>query len=852
MTPLENALGNWVALCERNARRVLWILALVTAAAGFIALRYSSIDSDLSKLIRPSPDLAWFQDDLAWKADFPDLQETAVVAVSGRSDAAVQATARRLRDAFRASSAFRRVLAPGVDPFLAEHGLYFLDAASFAGWRQGLALDLAPMTQLAAAPDPTTLAASLAGQARALPGVPLADPLASGLHSLDVPPGSPPALRGYPHLTPGGDALHYQLLILKGEQRLDQRLPNAALVAHIQDIVRDTPADPGVQVHLTGEVKLADEEIRAALGGIGIAGSISLVLLAIILGLGVRSVRSIGAIFLLLAVGVVLTLGWATLAVGSYNTLALIFVVMFFGLGVDFAVHFVLRIRESEPADGSPSPAVAAARDIGPALLLCMLTSAIAFLAFVPTAYRGLGELGIISAGGMAIAVTLSLTLLPALFAVTGQPTPLPPKPPALRAAPGFLRQRMPWVLAATVLAAAAAWEPASGLRFDYSVLAMRDLTTEGMRTLLALQRSGQITDYSISVLVDDRASADALTARLEALPEVAAVRRPADLIPDHQGARRAELDELARQWANVGPVRPLAAPLDPAPALTALGAAIDGVPADARPQAQAFARALADLDPDAHARVDAALAKAAQVELDDLQTLLDAQPYGIDDLPPDLRATLVGSDGRRLLRVQPARPLTSRAATDEFVHAVAAVAPNIAGRTVVEWGVGDVVVHAFREAATLALGAIGVLLMIYFRGLVLPLLVLIPIGLSVLFTAAIAELTGLTLNMANILVVPLIFGLGVDAGIHVVHRFTHDGGLEGLGASSTPRAVLISGLTTIGTFFSLSFSPHKGAASIGVLLFIAITLMLLATFVVLPALLELRARITNAIAARA
>ena len=91
---------------------------------------------------------------------------------------------------------------------------------------------------------------------------------------------------------------------------------------------------------------------------------------------------------------------------------------------------------------------------------------------------------------------------------------------------------------------------------------------------------------------------------------------------------------------------------------------------------------------------------------------------------------------------------------------------------------------------------------------------------------------------MANILVVPLIIGLGVDTGIHVVHRMTRVGA-DGLAATSTARAVIISALTTIGTFFSLSFSSHLGAASIGLLLTVAISLLVMVTFVLLPALMQ-------------
>jgi predicted RND superfamily exporter protein len=140
----------------------------------------------------------------------------------------------------------------------------------------------------------------------------------------------------------------------------------------------------------------------------------------------------------------------------------------------------------------------------------------------------------------------------------------------------------------------------------------------------------------------------------------------------------------------------------------------------------------------------------------------------------------------------------------------------------------------------TLAISIIAVLLVLYFRGLVLPLVVLLPLGLTTVITFAIVQLTGLTLNMANILVVPLIFGLGVDTGIHVVHRFNAAKDVSRVLSSSTTRAVIISALTTIGTFFSLSFSPHKGAASVGLLLTIAISTMLVVTLLVVPALLRL------------
>lgn len=720
-TRLAAILARWVTLVVGHPYAFLLGVILLSLLAGLASWRHAGIDGDLERLIRPGPEQEWYRHDRDFKAAFPDLQQTAVVVVSGSDRGAAVSHARTLTHAFRDDPRFAQVLAPTLDPFFETHALYYLQPDRLDTWLTAIAFDPSSLQSL----------------------------LARG-------PG-----------TEQGDT-HYISILLRSTAGTGGSLPHGELVEHIRTTVAMHPEAEGVQVRLTGEIVLEDEEISMALTGIGIAGGVSLLLLALILGYGVRCWRTTLAIFALLACGTTLTLGWATLAIGEFNTLALIFVVMFFGLGVDFAVHFGLRVRESD--------VVEAAATIGPALLLCMLTSSMAFLAFTPTAYRGLAELGVISAGGMVVAFALTLTLMPALFTVTG-----PPRPAGHRGrAPRTSRMpARPVVVAALLLTLLAGWT-AKDLRFDFSVLALRDAGTEAMATLLELQDAGQTTDYSIAVLAPPQDVA-ALKAALLALPAVCAVTTPMDWVPADQPRMHSRLEEAA--------------------------AAFEGVDMD-------------DLQP--------------------LARMLAAEPFDLDDLPDEVRRMAIGSDGRHLLRVEPATRLTDRTAIADFIETVATVAPNHAGRAVVEWGVGDVVVKAFTEAAVLALTGITILLLLHFRSLLWPILVLLPISLALLLTFAIAELTGLTLNMANILVVPLIFGLGVDTGIHVVHRYRSTGSIDGVYRSSTARAVIISGLTTIGTFIALAASPHKGAASVGLLLAIAIGTMLAVTFLLLPALLRL------------
>ena len=107
----------------------------------------------------------------------------------------------------------------------------------------------------------------------------------------------------------------------------------------------DFPAE--ISVGITGEVALSHEEIEAAMEGVQLAGWVAVVLLFAILFLGVRSLKIIAATFAMLVIGIIWTSAYAMLAVGEYNTLSIIFLVMFFGLGVDFAIHFSLRYQEA-------------------------------------------------------------------------------------------------------------------------------------------------------------------------------------------------------------------------------------------------------------------------------------------------------------------------------------------------------------------------------------------------------------------------------------------------------------------------------------------------------------------------
>ena len=189
-----------------------------------------------------------------------------------------------------------------------------------------------------------------------------------------------------------------------------------------------------------------------------------------------------------------------------------------------------------------------------------------------------------------------------------------------------------------------------------------------------------------------------------------------------------------------------------------------------------------------------------------------------------------------------PAADLRDQTRRQNFVDAVQAVAPDATGPPIIITEAGRAVVDAFVQAAGTAVLLITLLLLAILRSFRDALLVLAPLLLAALLTVAVTVVLDRPFNFANVIVLPLLFGLGVAGGIHMVMR--HRGEVAaGIMHTSTSRAVVFSALTTIGSFGTLATSGHPGTASMGALLTVAIGLSMLTSLIVLPALLTLAVR---------
>jgi predicted RND superfamily exporter protein len=220
------------------------------------------------------------------------------------------------------------------------------------------------------------------------------------------------------------------------------------------------------------------------------------------------------------------------------------------------------------------------------------------------------------------------------------------------------------------------------------------------------------------------------------------------------------------------------------------------------------------------------------------LRNSLNPQGISMEELPANLKQLWITEAGKYRIQVMPAGKIETNEDMNAFATAVQQVAPEATGDLTVTIASGDTVVKAFRQAVIYALVAITLLLLIYLRSLRETLYIMLPLLLAGVLTGAVTVVLGIQFNFANIIAVPLLLGLGVDNGVHIVHRAKTKNQHKGLLQTSTARAILFSSLTTLLSFGNLAFSPHRGTASMGWLLTIGVILVVLTTLVVLPAFL--------------
>ena len=654
---------------------------------------------------------------------------------------------------------------------------------------------------------------------------------------------------------------------------------NELAVRRIRELMAQTQHEvPGVNAGATGEPILEIDEMAQSERDTLLATVVSLVLVFIIIVYGYGRVsRRLKADFCLL-VGMTYTMAFTTLTVGHLNILTITFAPILIGLAIDFGVHLITRFEE-ELQHGRPELEAMTKAIVftGQGIFTGAFTTAGAFLAMGLTDFKGIQEMGIICGGGMLVCLIPMMTMLPVMLlrsrpGVTGQPEGDPFDRRAHIESLWLARPGI--VVVVTLVLCGLAVTQFRKVEFDYNLLDMQSKNLPAVMFEKKLIASAGKSVLFGAVLADSLDEANAIEEpKSKSCRRFRALNRCNRYFTEDQTRKLQFIGEIKQE---VAPIR--FAEYDPAPArvheLSATlyslqgycgAAAEEAVKDDAglarqllslRDSINQFRKHMLADPPVAAERIAAfqqALFKDVSATFEALANQDNRGRLRADDLPSALRNRFVGVTGKYLIQVYPKEDIWKRENQKEFVHELRqALTPDdvgsperpgflkglvgklkrlagerevddpnqitkpiITGTPVQLYEYTSLLVNSYIEATWYALGAIVLLVFFHFRTLSSLVLTLIPVAVGSIWLGGIMGCFGIPLNPANIMTLPLVIGIGVTNGIHILNRFAEEK-TPGILAKSTGKAVLVSGLTAIAGFGSLILGKHQGIQSLG------------------------------------
>lgn len=853
---LQSVVVAIVRACTRFASLVVVLGLLLAVGAGYYTSRHFIINTDINSLI--AQNLDWRQRDQQFDKAF-DRDATILAVVEARTPematAATDALFARLKDN---KTDFQSMQQLGTGEFFEKNGLLFLPTEE-VGKITGQFESAAPLIEIMAG-DPSirgltgALETGLAGVKR-------------GQVKLDSTDRPFNQIAGTVEtvLNKGNASFSWRELVSdKPLEDSDKRafiefkpvLDYSALEPGkgATDAIRKAAVDLDfatkyqARVRLTGPVPIANEEYATVQEGAVVNGVGTVLVVLLILWLALHSSKIIFAVSVNLFVGLAITTAAGLMTVGSFNLLSIAFAVLFVGLGVDFGIQYSVRYRsERYKHDDLTSALVLAAKRSAVPLSLAAMATAAGFLCFLPTAYKGISELGQIAGVGMLVAFLSSITVLPALLKLLNPPGEKEPVGYAFLAPlDHFLEKHRVLVVGGTLLLAVAGLPLLYFMKFDFNPMNLRNPKAESIATFLDLRKDPNTGANAINVMTNSEEQAKQVEAKLEKVPEVLRVMSLDSFVPEDQQPKL----KLIAQGAKI--LNPALNPdqIDAAPSdqenVESLKSSVDNLrrtAGDAKGPGAVASRRLADAL-DKLANSDEATRNKAQdvfvtpmkIVFDQLRNAMQAEPVTLKSLPPDLVGAWKSKDGIIRVEAQPKGDPNDNDTLRKFAAAVLEAEPTAIGGPVSILKSGDTVVNAFIHAGIYALLVIGLLLWITLRRIVDVLMTLVPLLVAGAVTLEICVLIGLPLNFANIVAFPLLLGVGVAFKIYYVVAWRS--GRTNLLQTSLTRAIFFSALTTATAFGSLWLSSHPGTSSMGKLLALSLVTTLAAVLLFQPALM--------------
>jgi predicted RND superfamily exporter protein len=678
--------------------------------------------------------------------------------------------------------------------------------------------------------------------------------------------------RGY--LVGRSDSNHHMVAIfakMPGDEVTVLR-PIVERIRAIRDQVLAESGIEGVAIQLTGLPALSVDEHSVIVRGLwqsSLAAAIAILTLFLLI---FRSVRQTIVALLPLLLGVVMTMATARVLFGELNLITSACVAILLGLGIDFAVHATARYNEALRRGDRPDDAVHHTLVFaGPAILTGAATTAVAFLTTTLTEFTAFSELGVLTALGLLYTLLATFLVLPPLLVWgTRKQMPVTPELPGMATVVTVSRKIPQVTLAVAIVVAILGIVALPRISFNVRYFDFLPSQTESAQALNLLEADGIMGPTFAFLSAESVEEARTMTAELRTLPTVAAVQSATDLMPplseEALGYLRASLASSRPPDFDIAANAPTSAAALLAPineVIFAVGQMAGLRQLTGRPieQVNDTLAALRTLRDDLQALPNDGRAELAPVRRTTALILERAWTTATQvaerggwrptDLPELFETRFASKDGKALaIFVYPSVNPWDREEAQLFRADIETVDANASGTAINLHEHSRMVLAGFRNAAMIAAVLIFLILLLDFRSLRDTLLALAPLACGWLWMLGVMGGARIPFDFANIVALPLVPGIGVAAGVHLMHRCRQSaaenggvGRIEDL-LRGTGAAVFVAAVTTVFGFAGLMVADYGGMISLGMIMSLGIGSCLVGSLVVLPAILLLLGRV--------
>ncbi|MAS82260.1 MAG: hypothetical protein CMF45_06190 [Legionellales bacterium] len=853
----DHIVHNWLQLIDKF--RIPIIIGMTVFTITAVLYIKDNLEMSTSTTDMLSKDLHWRKLDIEYEKLFPQFNDNILVVIEARTPDQASDTAELLYSEFKNNlTFFNDIYYPAVLPYFRQSAFLFLDINELQDLSDRLATIQPFLGTLIEDQNLRGLFNMLGDAIQAKQDgedIEIKPLLLEINHALEDEDHQVSWQR---LIKPDDEVkdIYRDFIVLQTKDNSRSLLPDEDIIEYVRSTIESLKlaSNTSIQVRLTGGAVLSYEELKSVSEANIQAILVSFILVGIILSIGLGSVYLVFSCLITLIFGLITTTAFATATIGELNLISVAFAVLYIGLGIDFAIHLLLRFREEKISISNSRHALQISiTHISKSLILCAVTTAIGFYSFIPTDYLGVAELGWIAGSGMFISLIFTFTFLPALLTFIKSTPRLDLQNkcmnPVLEIIINIPYKYTKIILLLTLMIIIGLSFQYDKLDFDTNTLNLQDPGNESVQTYRDLLKDSKTSPWNGILLNKNSIDIQSVKTDIESLPLVDKVISINDFIPEEQEDKLFIIDDINLLLGTLSSsgTNSEINNKERFDTIKMIIGKLDSMSEDVMDEElTSLKKNLYDLSlklvtstsDEKINRVEQQLLKSFPGRIRTLSEALNAEHVDSNNIPAEIHDRWV-SENHYKIKISPVENLNDNAAMKRFVKELQAYDNKVIGSPIISIEAGKAVITAFKSAFTYALIAIVILLILLIKIKTDALIILSSVFTGGVFTFGFMLLFNIPLNFANIIGLPLLLGIGIDSGIHITDRFRQEhNSKKNIFMTSSSRGVFVSSLTTICSIGNLAFSSHQGTASMGLLLSIGLTSMMISTMLVLPAFL--------------